>query len=144
VNGARGLRTVALFEAAKGALVLLAGFGAFELVHHAAQGQAEALVRHAHLNPASRIPRIFLEAATGTSLTWLAAGAAAYACGRFVEAYGLWRERRWARWLGLVSGAIYVPFELAELLREPGWLPAALLGANLAVVALLARSLRRD
>ena len=38
-----------------------------------------------------------------------------YSAIRFTEAYGLWRERRWAEWLSAVSGAIYLPFEIYEL-----------------------------
>ena len=56
-----GLRIVALFEGAKGVLVLAAGFGLLSLIHHDVQGMAEEVVRHFHLNPASRYPRIFLQ-----------------------------------------------------------------------------------
>ncbi|MCZ7627423.1 MAG: DUF2127 domain-containing protein [Candidatus Methylomirabilis sp.] len=42
--------------------------------------------------------------------------AAGYASVRFVEAYGLWLERRWAEWFAAVSGGIYIPFEIYELL----------------------------
>jgi hypothetical protein len=53
------LRTIALVEALKGALVLLVGLGLFSLIHHDAQQIAEQLVAHSHLNPGSRYPRIF-------------------------------------------------------------------------------------
>jgi uncharacterized membrane protein (DUF2068 family) len=95
----RGIRLVALFEGAKGALILLAGFGLLALVHRDLQDVADELVRRFHLNPARHYPRIFIEAAGKTTDTrlWLLAGAALlYAVFRFVEAYGLWRERRWA------------------------------------------------
>ncbi|HUL77102.1 MAG TPA: DUF2127 domain-containing protein, partial [Vicinamibacteria bacterium] len=58
-----GLRAVAVFEGVKGALVLAAGCGALALVHRDLQALAEEVVSHFHLNPASRYPRIFLEAA---------------------------------------------------------------------------------
>ena len=54
------LRTVAVFEAAKGALVLLVGFDLLSLVHHDIQQAAEHLLARTHLNPASRYPRILL------------------------------------------------------------------------------------
>ena len=94
-----GLRTVAIFEAAKGLLVLGAGLGALELLHTDAQAFAEEIVRHLHLNPARHYLRIFLhlaEQATPAHLWLLAAGALCYALLHFIEAYGLWRERRWA------------------------------------------------
>jgi uncharacterized membrane protein (DUF2068 family) len=55
------------------------------------QANAEALVRHFHLNPASRYPRIFLhatDALTNMRLWPFAAGATAYAAVRFIEASG--------------------------------------------------------
>jgi uncharacterized membrane protein (DUF2068 family) len=113
-----GVRAVALIEAAKGALILLTGFGLLSLLHKNVQEVAEELVGHLHLNPASRIPRIFLELAGDltSSRLWLLAGfAITYSGLRFLEAYGLWHERRWAEWLAVASGAIYVPFEIYEL-----------------------------
>ena len=141
----KGIRLVAAFEASKGALVLLAGFGLLELMHGAAQHGAEQLVRHFHLNPASRFPRIFIELTTKANdrTLWLvASGALAYATLRFFEAVGLWRERSWAKWLGAVSGAIYVPIELYELLRGASWPKFTLLFVNIVIVSYLIRALR--
>jgi len=122
------LRTIALLEAAKGALVLLVGFGLLSLVHHDVRQAAEHLIAHAHLNPASRYPHIFIDVAnqlTDTRLLLTAAGSSAYSLARFIEAYGLWYAKRWAQWFAAVSGGIYVPFELFELyehvtLAKPG------------------------
>ena len=140
-----GIRAIAIYEAAKGALVLLAGFGLLGLLHRDVQALAERLVTFSHLNPASKYPRIFLDAATqvtDTQLWWLAAGAAAYALIRGAEAYGLWRGRAWAEWLALVGGALYVPLEGYHLWHRFTWFKLALLGTNLAVVAVMAYALR--
>ena len=61
----------------------------------------------------------------------------AYATVRLVEAYGLWRLRPWAEWLALVSGGLYLPVEAYELWRRATVTRAALLAANVLVVALL-------
>jgi len=58
-----GLRILALLEGAKGMLVLAAGLGLFALAHRDVQALAEELVKHFHLNPARRFPRIFLHLA---------------------------------------------------------------------------------
>lgn len=132
-----GLRTVACFEAAKGALVLLVGFGLLSLVHRDVQQFAERLIEHFHLNPAARYPRIFIEAASqlnDTRLVLIAAGAAAYSLVRFIEGYGLWYARRWAEWFAALSGGIYIPFELFELYRRFNWLSLGALVANIAIV----------
>ena len=140
------VRAVALLEAAKGALVLLAGFGALSLIHHDAGRLAEQLVGHLHLNPAKHYPRIFIDAAahlTDARLWMLAGLAAAYGLIRLVEAYGLWRERRWAEWFAAVSGGIYIPFELYELFRGVAWLSVAALLVNVFVVGFMVNALVR-
>ncbi|VXB18899.1 DUF2127 domain-containing protein [Massilia sp. 9I] len=142
----QGMRAVAALEAVKGLVVVLAGCGLFALLHHDLQRVAEELVRHTHLNPAARLPRVFLAYAghlDNTHLMQLALGAFAYAAVRLVEAYGLWHERAWGELLAASSGAVYVPFELAELVRRPGPLSVVLLCLNLAIVAFMLYGMRR-
>lgn len=140
-----GLRLVALFEAAKGGVVLLAGFGVLLAVDHGVAQTVDALVRHLHLNPAKNVPRVFVDLmnnVTDRQLQALAAGALAYAVLRLAEAVGLWRARAWAEWLSVASGAIYLPFEVYELARGVTMLRVAMLAANLAVVAYMIYVLR--
>jgi uncharacterized membrane protein (DUF2068 family) len=99
-----------------------------------------------HLNPEHRYASIFIRAAADVTdaKLWLWCGfALAYAAFRFVEGYGLWHERPWAEWLALVSGGIYLPLEVYELMQKATWTRAAVLVANLAVVALMALALKR-
>ena len=140
------VRAVALFEAAKGTLVLLTGFGALSLIHHDAQRIAEQLVGHLHLNPAKHYPRIFIDTAanlTDVRLWRLATLAAMYGLIRFVEAYGLWLGRRWAEWFAAVSGGIYIPFEIYELLQRATWLAVGALVVNVLIVGLMIHTLLR-
>ena len=141
------LHTVALFEASKGALVIAAGFGLLALIHRDVQTLAEEIVRHFHLNPASDIPRIFLEAAgkaDGGQLQLLVLGAFGYASIRFVEAWGLWRGRPWAEWLGIVSGGIYLPLEIYEIFITVTPVKVVTFLVNIFIVAILARERLRD
>jgi len=113
--GTVSIRAVAVFEAVKGLLVVIAGFGMLSLLHRDAQQVAEQLVRHLHLDAARRYPRIFIEAAShldNAHLWWLAALAGGYATIRLAEAWGLWFQRSWAEWLAAISGVVYIPFEL--------------------------------
>lgn len=142
----RGVRVVAVFEAAKGLLILLAGFGLLSIVHQDAQQVAEDIVRHFHLNPASRYPRIFIDVAGNISdpQLWLMAGfALAYASIRMIEAYGLWRERRWAEWLAVLSGAIYVPIEVYEVLSGISWIKVSTLTVNICIVVYMSYALKQ-
>ena len=142
---AAGLRAIAGFEASKGLLVLLVGIGLLRLIHHDVQEAAEELVRHFHLSPSAHYPRIFLELAAKLTDAWLwmlAAGSLVYAALRLLEAYGLWHDRRWAKWLGAASGAIYAPFEAVGLFEKVTPLRIAALVLNLLIVAYLLGSLR--
>jgi len=142
-----GLRTVATFEAAKGVLVMVVGLGLLSLVHHDVQSVAESVVRHLHLNPARRYPRVFLEASarvTDARLWLLATGAFAYAAIRGIEAYGLWHALHWAEWFAILSGAIYLPVEIYELAHRPTAPKAAVLLVNLGIVAYVSWVRYRD
>lgn len=134
----RGLRAIALFEALKGAIVLIVGFGLLSFLGGKAEAFAGHLVGRLHLNPANHYPHVFIQAMTDLNNTrlWLIAGIAAlYTSVRFVEAYGLWHGRRWAEWFAALSGAVYVPVELYELVHRASWLKFGALLLNLAVVA---------
>ncbi|HZP85744.1 MAG TPA: DUF2127 domain-containing protein [Burkholderiales bacterium] len=137
---------IAVVEAAKGLLVIVAGFGLLALLHRDAQTLADELVRHFHLNPASRYPRIFLLLAaqvTHSEVWLLALAAAAYAAIRLVEAYGLWFDRTWANWLGALSGGIYVPIEVYEFAERRTPTGFVVLAVNVIVVAYLGYRLWR-
>jgi uncharacterized membrane protein (DUF2068 family) len=140
------IRGIALFEAAKGAVVFLAGFGFVTLVHHDVARLAGLAIGRLHLDPTRTYPHIFLEAAARTTdarLMTYAALAATYGVFRLLEAYGLWNERRWAEWLAAVSAGIYIPFELWHLAHHTTWIAAATLALNAAIVAVMVRTLLR-
>lgn len=135
-----GVRAIALFEAAKGLLVLLAGLGLLSLIHRDVQAMAEAIIRHSHFNPASKYPRIFLEASrhlTNKHLWMYASLAVGYAAVRFVEAYGLWKAKAWAEWFAIVAGGIYLPVEIFELAAKFTWFRVDVLTANTLIVVYL-------
>jgi uncharacterized membrane protein (DUF2068 family) len=136
-----------MFEFAKGALALAAGAGLLAFVHHDIRNVVTELLLHLHLDPARRIPGIFVllaDRVASVDMWLLAVGAALYAVVRIAEAYGLWRNRKWAQWLGAVSGAIYVPFEIYALTKGVSPLKLATLGINLLVVAVLSEALWRE
>ncbi len=145
----RAVRLIALFEAFKGVLVLVAATGLLSLLHKDVVALATQLLEHVHLNPAAKYPQIFLDAAShlqDSRLLLLALGAAAYSTVRLVEAYGLLKECPWAEWLAAGSGGIYLPIEVFEFFHRPTALRAVVLVANALVVAIMVRALvkRRD
>ena len=145
-GSAGGLRTIAVFEATKGALVLAVGMGLLSFVHRYAQNVGEEIVRRFHLNLAHHYPRIFLDAAThidDAHLRLLALAALLYSTLRFVEAYGLWRMRAWAEWLAIISGGVYLPVELYELIEKATLVKASVFIVNAGIVAYLIYVRRR-
>ncbi|MEO6003798.1 MAG: DUF2127 domain-containing protein [Opitutus sp.] len=140
-----GVRAIAIFEAAKGLIVLLAGLGLLSMIHRDVEAIAERLVRQSHLNPASHYPQIFVTAASRVTDThlWLLAGAAAlYAAVRGIEAYGLWFERRWAEWFALVAGGLFIPVEIYELIHHATKMKLLVLITNTAIVVYMVYVLR--
>ena len=143
----KGIRVVALFEGTKGLLVLLVGFGLLELIHKDLHLAAEQIVRHLHLNPARHYPMIFVNAfdrLTDGQLWAIALSALLYSAVRFAEAVGLWLQRQWAEWFGLLTGGMYIPVELFELLRGMTWPKVTVLIVNAGIVVYMAHILYRS
>ncbi|WP_264296848.1 DUF2127 domain-containing protein [Gallaecimonas mangrovi] len=63
---------------------------------------------------------------------------------RFVEAYGLWRSYTWTEWFALLSGAVYLPFELFEMVTNPNGVTLVVMLINITVVAYMAWVLRES
>jgi uncharacterized membrane protein (DUF2068 family) len=141
LRGRRGqvkvLRAVASFEVSKGLVVLAAACGILFLIHKDTWEVAYDLLRLLHISPDHRFARVFLawaDSLTDRKLWAIAVVALAYSTLRFVEAYGLWKAKVWAEWVALISGALYVPVEVREIIRRPNLFHTSLLAVNLAVV----------
>ncbi|MDR3666243.1 MAG: DUF2127 domain-containing protein [Ignavibacteriaceae bacterium] len=136
----KGIHTIAIFEAFKGIIILIAGFALLRLVHGELQIIADNLVKHLHLNPARHNPHIFLDLIAGVSdskIRLLALFAFFYSIVRFIEAYGLWRIKPWAEWFAILSGGIYIPVELIGLIRHATFIKGSVFIINLSIVLFL-------
>lgn len=135
-----GLRAVATFEAGKGILVLALGI-ALVAVHSHAEDVAENLLYHLHIDFDQRLGHMVLHAAsTINSAKWWTIGAAVgtYSSVRFIEAWGLWNRRVWAEWFALLSGAMYLPWELLKVVERADWERIAVLVINLLIIFYMA------
>jgi uncharacterized membrane protein (DUF2068 family) len=135
-----GLRAIAVFEALKGAAVLAAGFGLLALVHRDLPDVVDQVIHHLHMNPEGHLSHIFLRAAERTSdakLQAIAGTAIAYSVVRFVEAYGLWNARVWAQWFAILSGMLYLPWEIYEIAVHPRPIRWVVFAANIAILVYL-------
>lgn len=114
----KSLRAIAGFEALKGVLAVLAGGGLLLVGGRNLQGGMELLLARCHINLAWQGAKTLMaatEAVGHWNGGWVAVGVCAYASLRFSESYGLWRNRVWAEWIGVISGAIYLPLEIWDL-----------------------------
>ena len=140
------LRAVALFEAAKGVLTLLAGFGLLTLLHRDVEAIAATVIRTLHLHPEGHYPALFLQYAEeiNDARVWAVfLVGVGYALVRFTEAYGLWHERPWAEWFGALAGGIYIPFELYELYLVVSMVKVLILIINVVVVLVIAYNIQQ-
>ncbi len=115
-----GLRAISAVEAIKGLAVILLMLVVFS-VHSRVDEIAESLLFHLHMNPDRRIGQAFLNAASRLGdmrLLTIAAMAMSYALVRFIESWGLWHRRVWAEWFALLSGMLYLPWEIAALVEH--------------------------
>ena len=137
-----GLHIIAIFELLKGALVLFVGLGLLTMVHKDLQDFGERVIELLHLNPAQHYPRIFLlflERVSDMNFLLLAGGAFLYSLVRFAEAYGLWKQRAWAEWMAILSGAAYLPIEIYEMSKLINWPRILVTSVNFGVVLYLIR-----
>ena len=135
---------VAVVEALKGALALLAAYVLISMIHRDVdfESAAESILFFLHLSPGHRLSQAFLHAAdkmSDVNVMLIGGLAVAYAFLRFLEGYGLWRQRAWAEWLAIISGCVYIPFEVYKIVRHPNAVSLdRLLGINILVVLYIA------
>lgn len=135
-----GLRGVAIFEAGKGALALLMGFLLLILRHRDMEGVARHILEFLHISPDRRLYHYIIQGAgrvTPHGIWFFAFGIVVYATIRFVEAGGLWLEREWAEWFALLSGSMYLPWEIYELARRQSWIKWVIFAINIVIVLYL-------
>lgn len=131
------LRTVASLEALKGVLGILIAVAFLKLVHKNLGTMADWLTRVLHLSPEGKTADMLSDLAektTGKNLHLLAAAAIVYAGLRFAEAFGLWHNRAWAEWFALISGCVYLPWEVHTLVHHPAPYKWGILVINLVVI----------
>jgi uncharacterized membrane protein (DUF2068 family) len=132
-----GLRAVAAFEATKGVVVIAAACGLLTLLHKDVADEVARLVDRLHFHPEGAVSQVLVRLAsnvTDARLWAIAAAAVVYSVVRFVEAYGLWYRRIWAEWFALLSGAMYLPWELYEVIDRFSSTHMMLFTCNLAIV----------
>ena len=136
-----GLHVIAIVEAVKGSLALLAASG-LELIGPAPlQRWIHELIARFQLDPSHGAMAWLAKAINPGAVHLAAAVAALYGIVHLIEGWGLWRAKAWASWLGCIAAALNLPFDLYALALHRHWLEAVVVAINLLVVWVLARDL---
>ncbi|AWH16632.1 DUF2127 domain-containing protein [Stenotrophomonas sp. ZAC14D2_NAIMI4_7] len=138
-----GLHVIALLEASKAMLALLAATGLEMLGPQPLRDGVNALIRRFSLDPDHGTLPSLLNMISPDAVHLAAAAMIGYGLLHLVEAWGLWKARAWASWLGCLTASIYLPFDIYAIIRHPGWASGSVLAINLVVVYVLARDLRK-
>ena len=141
------LRTLAVFEAVKGALALAAACGLLSLRHTDLHAATVAFLRLHGIDPEKHYTRLFVESvarATNHGVGQIAAFGFVYALIRLAEGYGLWRGKHWAEWFAALSAGLYLPFEIKHFAHHPSLFNAVVILLNIALVIYLGRLLARQ
>ncbi len=141
------LRTLAVLEAAKGALVFAAACGLLSLRHTDLHAATDAFLLHHGIDPERHYTRLLIESvarATNHHVGQIAAFGFAYALVRFAEGYGLWQGKHWAEWFAVISAGLYLPFELSHFVHRPGLLTGMVILFNVALVLYVGRLLAQQ
>ena len=136
-----GLRMIAVIEAIKGLLALSAASGLELLGPVPLKRWVHELIERFQLEPNHGAMAWLANAINPDSVHLAAAAVGTYAILHLIEAWGLWRDKAWASWLGCIAASIYLPFDVYALARHPGWVSVAVLAINVLVVWVLARDL---
>ena len=136
-----GLHVIAVVEAVKGALALLAASGLELLGPAPLQRWVHALIARFQLDPHHGAMAWLANAINPGAVHLAAVVALAYGVLHLVEGWGLWRAKAWASWLGCIAAAAYLPFDVYAFARHRHWLEALVVAVNLIVVWVLGRDL---
>lgn len=136
-----GLYAIALLEAAKAVLALLAAAGLEISGPEPLRHLINSLIRRFGSDPEHGPLSSLLDLITPDTVHLGATVLIAYALLRLLEAWGLWRAKAWASWLGCISAALYLPLDIYAIVHHPGLASWLLLGVNILVVVVLARDI---
>jgi len=142
----RGLLLIGLFKLGKAILFLLLGIGAIHLLHKDLGDEVMRLAASLKFDPESKFVTLLLDKVDlidAHRLRQISLATFAYSALALTEGVGLLLEKVWAEYLTLILTISFLPWELYELARRPGWFRLSLLLINLAVLGYLLWLLRR-
>ena len=140
------LRLIALFKLLKTAALIVAGIGAFKLLHGDSARILEHWVAALHIDPGAHFVSRAIYRITNIPqrrIRELGIVSFIYAGLFLAEGIGLWLLKRWAEWFTVIITGSLVPIEFYETIHRPTVLKVLVLILNIAVVFYLIHHIRR-
>ena len=143
-RAAKGLKPIALVKAFRGTMSF--GIG-ISIVLSSKSADPFSWAEHSSIVQLKAIPLFDAAIKWITSFSKdqiLTLGFLAFGLGliRWTEAAGIWNNKRWGANLAVMTGAVYMPFEIKELVLSFSWLMTLVLIINTLIVAYLIYVLR--
>jgi uncharacterized membrane protein (DUF2068 family) len=141
----RGLLMIGVFKLLEAGFFVLAGIGAFHLVHRDLQDEALRLAGRLRIDPDGRLVgwvMDHIDVVTSHRLRQIGFATFFYAGIRVAEGWGLVLEKTWAEWLVIGVTVAFLPWELYEIARHMDWIRIGILLINLGVLVYLVAWMR--
>lgn len=143
----RGLMTIGIFKLLESIFFLLVGVGVIHFIHRDLGDEATRLAERLRFDLDGRLMTWVmdhLDSITAHRMKQISALTFFYAGLRVTEGVGLVMEKLWAEYLTVWATALFLPWEVYEIVRHVDWVRVALLIVNLTVLAYLVWALRRN
>ena len=137
---------IAAFKLFKAVMLLLVGLGALHLLDRDVADTLTAWAGYVHLDPEGKHAHKVFEKAFDASpkqLKEVAAGTFFYSVLLFTEGVGLLLRRRWAEYFTVIMTAVFLPFEVYEILEKFTPVRVLILFVNVAIVWYLIDRIRK-
>ncbi len=142
-----GLLLIGLFKLVKGLLLVAAGIGALELLHHDVAETLARWIAVLRVDPDNRFIHSLLARlwfVDDRKLKEISAGTFFYAALLLTEGIDLLLRKRWAEYFTLIATGSLIPLEVYELIERLSAAKIVVIGINLAVVWYLVARVRRE
>ncbi len=134
------LAAIAIYKFAKATLSVLSAVVAWRLMDPHLEAAMHAWAQSLPVGASEHLIREALAQVSGVpAFRWRQLGIVSltYAAVFSLEGVGLWRERRWAEYLTIVTSSLLLPFEFMAVLHHATLVRTGVLLANAVIVAYL-------
>jgi len=145
-ESATTLLLIALFKLLKGVLLLIVAVGALRMLHRDISSAVMHWVDLLRVDPENRFIHTIIVKSFGIGekqLKEISAGTFFYAAILLTEGVGLLMKKHWAEWFTVISTAVFIPFEIYEMIHRFTPMRVGIFLLNIAIVWYLVNRIRQ-